>query len=265
MTVLSYREAAGGAPALVFIHAFGCDGSDWAAQLAHFAPAHRCLAVDLGGHGDTAAEVRHGIVEEHGEDVVALLRALNIALPVVVGNSLGCRVALEVAARMPVRGVVLVDGSRLASGGDGIHGALGGGATPERFEATVRAMFAQMFGPDIDPATAAAMTARATRVPAAIGLALLADIGRHDGVEMERLLAALTVPVLAIQSTRIDPDGRRHRLAAGDSSPYLDLLRAHVGDLAVEIVPGAGHYPQIEKPAATNAALRGFLDALPAL
>ena len=67
-----------GLPALVFIHAFGCNRSDWDAQVAHFSPLNRCISVDLGGHGLTPGRSDHAKVEIHGADVVALMRELDL-------------------------------------------------------------------------------------------------------------------------------------------------------------------------------------------
>ncbi|MDD9902523.1 MAG: alpha/beta hydrolase [Rhodospirillaceae bacterium] len=262
--MIAYTHLEGGAPPLIFVHAFGCARSDWDAQLERFAPAHECIAVDLGGHGDTPAQPEHTKVEAHARDIVDLMIAHDLPPAVVIGNSLGCRVTLDLAGRAPERvcGLVLVDGSRLSPSGDTNHAALGADAGPEHYPAVAHRMFAQMFSPDCDPAIVTAMTERVIGIEAAFGIALLADIGRHDLEEMERLLGSVSVPVLAIQSTQITVDGQRHRLGEGQNSPYLELLRATVSDLTIDIVTGSGHYPQVEQPAKVNVVLETFLSRL---
>ena len=51
-------------------------------------------------------------------------------------------------------------------------------------------------------------------------------------------------------------------LTRGQTSPYLDMMKANVADLSVDIIERSGHYPQIERPAATNAAIDAFLKGL---
>lgn len=261
MGLIAHTNTGAGAPALIFIHAFGCDRTDWDAQLAHFAPDHQCISVDLGGHGATPARPDHIRVETHGADIIDLMDAYEIQEAVVIGNSLGCRVTLDISTRVPdrIKALVLVDGSRLSPVGDDVHAALGEGASPDTYPDVARGMFAKMFSPGFDPSKKAVMTERATKVPPEMGMALLTDIGRHDMQEMERLLAAIEVPVLALQSTYITPDGARHALAKGQSSPYLELLAQTLAKLSVEIIPNCGHYPQIEWPAETNTAIAAFL------
>ncbi len=262
--MIEHSDIGDGAPPLVFIHAFGCDHSDWDAQVAYFSPRHRCVAVDLGGHGATLGREGHSKVDVHGADVVALMKSLDLPPAIVIGNSLGCRVTMDISARAPelTKAVILVDGSRLSPSTSGDHAALGADSAPEGYQALARAMFDKMFSPGFDPAKVTEMTERATRVPPELGVALLADIGRHDLEEMERLLEDIRVPVLALQSTYITPDGMRHSLVPGQSSPYLDLLQEKVRDFSIEIIPECGHYPQIEYPAETNAAIEVFLARL---
>ena len=262
--MIEHSDTGDGAPTLVFIHAFGCDHSDWDAQVAYFSPRHRCIAVDLGGHGATWGRDDHARVETHGSDVVALMKSLDLPPAIVIGNSLGCRVTMDISARVPelTRAVILVDGSRLSPSTSGIHAALGADSTPEGYQDLARAMFAKMFSPGFDPEKVAEMTERATQVAPQLGVSLLADIGRHDLEEMERLLEDIRVPVLALQSTYITPDGRRHSLVHDQSSPYLDLLQGKVCDLSIEIITNCGHYPQVEYPTETNAAIDAFIARL---
>jgi pimeloyl-ACP methyl ester carboxylesterase len=258
---ISYTDTGGGTPPLIFVHAFGCARSDWNAQAAFFAPRHRVITADLGGHGESAPRPAHVLVDTHGDDIIALMDTLALPPAVIVGNSLGCRVALNVADQAPrhVRALVLVDGSKLSQDGGGVHAALGDGARPADFQAIVRTMFAQMFSQNYDPASKAALTERASLVPPELGMALLADIGRYDLQDMERALKGLRLPVLVIQSTFIMPDGKRRPLASGQSSPYLDLLRRLIGDLSIQVIPDCGHYPQLEYPNQMNALLEAFL------
>ncbi len=264
MTLIHYTRKGSGAPPLVFVHAFGCDRSDWNDQIAHFSPRHDCVAVDLGGHGTTPASLEHRRVETHGRDVADLLTRLNLPPSVIIGNSLGCRVALEVAARVPERtkALILVDGSRLGERGKASNAALGKGTLAAGYQAAAKHMFAQMFGPDFDKTRVEAMTARAMQVEPEFGAALLADVGRHDGEQMDALLAAVRVPLLAIQSTMITPEGVRLSLSRGQTSPYVDMLRAKVPGVAIEIIAGVGHYPQLERPTETNALIEAFIGRL---
>lgn len=256
-----------GSPPLVFVHAFGCARSDWDEQRRFFSHRHELVAVDLGGHGTTPARPEHRWVETHGADVATLVSELNLAPAVIVGNSLGCRVALEVAARAAAhtRALILVDGSRLGDAQSTANAILGNGVAASEYADFVVPMFAKMFSPGCAPSTVTAMTERAQRMPAPLAVSLLADVARHDAQKMDGLLASLTVPVHLIQSTLITADGERVSLRQGQTSPYIEMMKSKVTDLSIDIVEDSGHYPQIERPLETNAAIAQFLRRLETL
>lgn len=115
MPLIHHVVAGQGRPPVVFVHGFGCAHSDWDAQMAHLSPRHLTVAVDLRGHGASAGTPDECSVEQHGADVAEVMRALNLPPAVLVGHSMGSRVAVEAVLQAPERtaGVVLVDSSPL--------------------------------------------------------------------------------------------------------------------------------------------------------
>src|SRR5947209_6384480 len=73
---------------LLFVHATGYHGRCWDRVIEHF-PDHRCIAVDLRGHGqsDKPGLLAHWRVM--GEDIAAVARALGLNGAVAVGHSMG--------------------------------------------------------------------------------------------------------------------------------------------------------------------------------
>lgn len=264
MPLLQHTRKGSGAPPIVLIHGFGCARSDWDPQVEHFSARHETVAVDLGGHGTSPGGPEHRRLETHGADVAALMDALDLPPSVIVGHSMGCRVALEAAARRPRRAkaLILVDGSRLGDAGSTLWKQRAETLQKLGYERFVMAAFGQMFGADFDKEQARAIMVRAAQRPADICGPLFVDIGRYDAENMGTLLAGVAVPLLAIQTTVTRPDGRRESLKAGETSPYLDMLRAEVKGAQIEIIPGIGHFPTLERPAETNAIMERFIGAL---
>jgi len=172
---------------------------------------------------------------------------------------MGCRVVLEAARLVPERiaGIVLVDGSRLGSG------------NPDAAEATARAqieqagyaafaerLFRQMFF-ESTPASER-LVARAVRQSADIGAALWPRSARWDAALLETAIAAVRAPVLAIQTTSRNALGERRPMQAGQSSPWLDLLKARLKNARIEVLPGLGHFPQLEAPERVNRLIEEF-------
>jgi len=107
---------------------------------------------------------------------------------------------------------------------------------------------------------AEAIIARALRQPMEIGAALWPRMARWDAGEMDAALAAVRVPLLAIQSTTRDPQTlRRMPLKPGDTTPWLDLVRQKKKDAKIEIVAGVGHFTQLEAPQEVNRLVRNFV------
>ena len=75
---------------------------------------------------------------------------------------------------------------------------------------------------------------------------------------MDAALAAVRVPLLAIQSTTLSPESVRVSLAPGESSPWLDLVRQLVPTARVEVVTGVGHFAQIEAADRVGALIADF-------
>jgi len=266
MPLIDHTRAGRGTPPLVFVHGFGCARSDWDEQVAYFGTRHETVAVDLGGHGTTPGTPAHRRIETHGADVAELLKSLKLAPAVIFGHSMGCRVAMEAALRAPehVKAVVLVDGSRLGEKGSTTHLARGEGLQKHGYAAFVRGAFEQMFSRSYDKAKAQVIVERALARDPDIAGPLFVDIGRYDAENLERVVSSLKVPLIAIQSTTTGPDGKRAPMKEGQTSPYLDFLTRNKPDAQVAIVADIGHFPQLERPAETNAIIERFLKGLAA-
>lgn len=76
---------------------------------------HRVVAHDQRGHGRSGKPSSGYAFERLVADAGAVIRALRLRRPVVVGHSFGANVALELAVRHPrsARGLVLIDGGFL--------------------------------------------------------------------------------------------------------------------------------------------------------
>ncbi len=222
-------------------------------QLDFFSQTNEVVACDLRGHGATPGRPHECSIEHYGGDVAALINSLALKPAVLVGHSMGCRVVLEANRLAPdrVAGIVLVDGSRLASGDpDAAESAARTATGKAGYPAFAESLFRQMF---FSPsALADAIVERAVRTSAETGPALWPRMARWDAGEMDAALAAVRSPLLAIQSTTRDAQLRRSPLKPGETSHWLDLLKKKISDLKIEIVPGVGHFPQLEAAQTVN-------------
>jgi pimeloyl-ACP methyl ester carboxylesterase len=259
MPLIHHVVAGSGGTPIVFVHGFACAHGDWDAQVAHLSPGRATVAVDLRGHGASPGDPADCSIERYGADVVEVMHALDLPPAIIVGHSLGCRVASEAALQAPSRtaGVILVDGSQFPPGADA--GMRARFAAPEGFDGVANDLFVDMFTAKSDPSAAAAVVARARRLPPAIGMKMLLDLIRYDNARLKATYASLRVPVMAIQTTTRNADGRRGTLSQGQTTPYLDMLKGARPSPRIEIIEDTGHFPQIDEAARTNALMADFL------
>jgi pimeloyl-ACP methyl ester carboxylesterase len=157
-----------------------------------------------------------------------------------------------------VAGIVLIDGSRSGSGDpDAAEAAAHAIIEKDGYPAFAGHLFRQMF---FKPsAEADAIVARALRQSAEFGPLLWPSMARWDAAEMDAALAAVRAPLLAIQSTTRDAQMRRSPLKAGQTTPYLDLIRGSVPGARIAVVPDTGHFTQIEAADEVNRLIAQFM------
>ncbi|MEO8203269.1 MAG: alpha/beta hydrolase [Betaproteobacteria bacterium] len=262
---MHYIQAGQGNPPIVFVHGFACTHEDWQQQLDFFAPTHAVVACDLRGHGDSPGDATDCSIENYGADVAALMGELKYPPAILVGHSMGCRAVLQAYLYAPERvcGIVLVDGSRLGFGDPVVAERV----MNEQLRATgygvfARRLFDEMFIVSSDPKLKATLMDRALQVRSEIGSTLFPRLVGWDARRMEAALAAVRVPLMIVQSTTMSAERIRVSLSANQSSPWLDLVKARAPGARIEIVPGSGHFPQLEAPEKVNALLADFAAGL---
>jgi pimeloyl-ACP methyl ester carboxylesterase len=222
--------------------------------VAHFSPRHQTIAADLRGHGASPGSAADCSVEHYGADVAEVMRELALPPSVLVGHSMGCRVVIEAALQAPAQtaGVILFAVSMEAVLRQRF-------ATPNGYATLVYSLFEDMFTAKSDKTVVASVVERAARLPRAVGEKMLTDMLRYDVGRLSSALASLRVPVMALQATCSNEQRERRSMQAGQTTPYLDMVRACIPAARIEIIPDTGHFPQLDETAQTNALIDSFL------
>ncbi len=242
------------------MHGFACSLEDWRAQLDFFAPTHEVVACDLRAHGATPGRAQECSIEHYAGDVAALLNNLELPPAILVGHSMGTRVVLEAARIDPERvaGLVLIDGSRQGRGNpEEAEAAMEAAIRAVGFPAFRENAFRQMFfqwSPQAE-----ALLERSKKLPADAGRALWTRMVRWDAEHLDAALAAVCCPLMVIQSTSINAERKRVALGAGQSTPYLELIKDKVPHARLEVLPGVGHFAQIEAAEEVNRLVSEFI------
>ena len=234
-------EGPEGMPPLVFINPLGCDLRVWSEVAAILKPEFRVIRYDKRGHGLSESGPDHNDMADYARDVGALLDAIEIRRAAIVGISIGGVIAQELCRQRPelVAALVLCDtGAKIgsdASWDERIAAVESGGveliadAILERwFTAEFRARRAPEF---------AGFRAMLTRTPKQGYLAACGALKRADLRPYAGLIEAPTLCLVGGQ----------------DSSTPVALVQetaALIRGARFEIIEGAGHLPNVEKPVA---------------
>ncbi|MDO4920132.1 alpha/beta fold hydrolase [Kocuria sp.] len=255
-TELSFTDEGQGPPVLL-VHGHAYDRSLWDAQVRTLvAGGWRALAPDLRGFGDS--EVTEGIVytEEFAADLAALLDALGLETVVLLGFSMGGQIAMQLLASHPERVRALVVSDTVPHAEDAA-GRRRRHVTADRMVRDGMAAYASSVLPvmireqNVErlPEVARAVAEMIRSAP--LTGATAAMRGRAERADFTETLRGWDGPALVVVGSDDAFDG-------GAARTMAELLPR--GELAV--VPESGHTPNLENPAAYDAALLGFLDGL---
>lgn len=112
---------AGSGPALVLLHGIGSRGISWAPVAAELASEYQLVMLDLRGHGNSSHPEHGYLLSDYASDLDAVLNALGLERPLVMGHSLGGMTVLEWAIAHPDTAAALViEDSPMNRGGEGV-------------------------------------------------------------------------------------------------------------------------------------------------
>ncbi len=259
-----HHVAAGdaGYPAVVFLHGFLGSSVDWRRAITVFEGRHRCIAVDLPGHGASLGmPPDRYTMEGAAQSVLDILDATGMHRATMVGYSMGGRLALYLALRHPDR----CAGLFLESASPGLEDA-GERAARRR---TDEEKAARLEGGDLR-----GFLRDWYRQPLFASLAwdgdllrrTIEDKTRNDPGELAKSLRGMgtgSQPPLWGEL----PGLRAAALAvAGELDEKFVGISRHMASLnpsiRVAVVPGAGHNVHAEVPTAYLSSLEEFLSAI---
>lgn len=234
-------------PTLLLVHGFPHDRTLWAPQMHALSAAYQCVAVDLRGFGESSSAPPYSM-DQYADDLAALLDAIGVRRAVIAGISMGGYVSLAMWRRHAdrVSGFVFVD-TRAGADSDTVRArrrewitrvqaegvsAVSATLVADQLGATTRARH-----PELE-STVLAMARRMSE-EGLIG-ALTAAIARPDSTDT---LATVIVPAMFVvgDEDTVAPRGESER------------MQALVPGSRLEVVRGAGHLSNLERPAAFNA------------
>lgn len=239
-----HYESAGSGQAIIFVHGWTCDVSVWEQQMSAFEDEYRVVALDLPGHGQSAAPADATYTMDLFADAVEAVRAEAAADTIVLaGHSMGVSVIRQYALNHPERvaGLVVVDGGLpLPVDGEAEPAPLPPADQPWR-EQMIEGMFVAGTSPELRARIREMMMRGSDAEALAIAMSM-----RDPARWSDRTIEAPMLAVMA--STREMPDAALYETVI----PNLEMIQ----------LPGTGHFLMMEVPDEFNALMRKFLQRI---
>lgn len=247
-------EQGSGDFALVFLHYYGGSSRTWRKVIAALPKSYRTLAMDHRGWGESDAPASGYGLADLADDAQGLIEALELHRYVLIGHSMGGKVAQLMASRRPhgLAGLVLVAPSPpqpMAMPAEAREAMAKVYATRESVSAAIdQVLTAKVLSPNdrkqvIEDSLRGAPQAKAAW-PRSTSLE---DITRD--------LAAIEVPTVVIAGER-------------DRVDSVDLLKAEllsrITHAVLHVLPGTGHLSPLESPHELGELIGAFAAQLAA-
>ena len=252
-----FEERGAGIP-LLLIHGFPFYGRMWSGQLDSLSGIAQVLVPDLPGFGDSPTGLGAPSVDQYAEDCLAVLDALDIMEPVVIGGlSMGGYIALAAARFFPlrVRGLILCS---TRAGADSAEGKAGRDKTIAQVKESgtsvvTESMYPKLFSPETyetKPEVAAEL--KEIMKGATVEGVVAALTAMRDRPDSTSLLSKLHMPTLIIhgKDDQVIPPAEAEAMAK--AIPHNDL----------HIIDQAGHLPNLEQPEEFDRVVKKFLAKL---
>jgi len=233
---------------VVFIHGFGADLLTWQLCLVPLAADYRLIAIDLPGHGRSAADVGPATLDFMTRWLAEAFDILDVGAAHIVGHSMGAKIALGfvLAHAERVKSLSLISPAGL--GGEFHHGTLDAfleGQDAETLAHQLLGSKGQNLAPSLTQSliTASNDPARREALKALLGNAKAYGLALSpEGFDWTRVICP--VQILWGDQDRLIPMPEAHRLPEG---------------APVHVIEGAGHLPHMEASAVVVAHLKEFL------
>ena len=247
------------APVVVLVHGHPFDRSMWRPQVERLAKTDRRVIVpDLRGYGESTVVPGKTPLATFARDITGLLDRLGVGRFALGGLSMGGQIVMEIHRQVPdrIRGLLLADTAPWAETPDGrrTRNEVADRLLREGMRPYAKEVLPKM----VAPATIERLPAVAEHV---LGMMLATSPegaasalrGRAERPDYAESLSRATVPALIVvggedEYTPVDDARLTHKLLPGST---------------LVVVDGAGHLPNLERPAAFNRALLAFLRTLP--
>jgi pimeloyl-ACP methyl ester carboxylesterase len=257
---LHVEEAGSGRP-IVFLHGVWASTRFFARQLDHFGRRHRAVAIDFRGHGRSTMSPKDQTIATYARDVKAVMAALGLEHPVLVGWSMGAFVIWDYVRQFGPEGiaaVVVVDQApsdlRSASEPEGLIPIEGLAAWHHRTltdrAALVHEIVPMMFAEPPSAEDHGWMHAEMCRAPEVVAAAILVDQTFQD---YRDVAAGFPIPTLVCHGERTHQPKASLRWIA---------TAARQGE--AREFPGCGHALFLEAPDAFNATVEAFVERVAA-
>ncbi|MDQ3181876.1 MAG: alpha/beta hydrolase [Acidobacteriota bacterium] len=245
---LYYEVAGKGEESLVMIHGGQMDRRIWDEQFALFAKNYKVIRYDVRGYGKTGAPAK---VYSNVGELAELLRFLKVEKAYLMGLSLGGGISIDYALEHPeaVKGLILsapgLSGYKYEQNEYGIIEAA-------RDEGEAKATELWLKNPYMATAMEnPAIENRIRRLCLENAFNWLTNPFLERPIKPPAIgrLAEIKVPILLIIGDKDVPDMQK----------IADKITADVKDVRKEVLAGAGHIANMEKPDEFNRLVLGFL------
>lgn len=238
----------GEGPAIVIIHGVGGHKEDWTGVALALSATHRVFAVDMLGFGGSSKSGDDLSMPVQAGAIAALLEHHGLETADIVGNSVGGWVAATFAATYPgrINRLILIDAAGFK--------AMFEGPPPVNFDPgdadEMQALIDITINSDV--ARTPGLAQRAFDAYVASGEKAISETWGKSlflSPRLEDLLPAIAAPTLVLwgEDDRLFP------------SVLAGVFAGQIAGASSQLIPNAGHFPQIDNPHATTAAIVGFL------